>query len=71
VRIVTKSVPTPTYCLKSDFPDPPKVPDTDKALKAAPSGAERFQMMGAGRLLRDQWIAEIRPYLSACRKPDG
>lgn len=71
IRTVQVKVPTPVYCLPTIFPDPPAVPDTDKALRAAPSGAERLQMIGAGRLLRDQWISEVRPYLNACRKPDG
>lgn len=71
IRTVTAKVPTPVYCLPTSFPDPPAAPDTDQALKAAPSGAERYPLVAAGRLLDRQWIKEIRPYLNACRKPDG
>lgn len=71
IRTVQVKVPTPVYCLPAAFPDPPEAPDSEKALKAAPSGAERYQMIAAGRLLDRQWIKEIRPYLHGCRKPDG
>jgi hypothetical protein len=71
IRTVRLKVPTPSYCLPAAFPDPPEPPDPDNALKAAPSGAERYQMIVAGRLLDRQWIKEIRPYLHGCRKPEG
>ncbi len=69
-RVITKPVylPTATPCVpRGARIDPPVVPDTDAALKAAGGAADRYGMMAAGRKLRDQWIAEVAPILRSCR----
>lgn len=69
VRTVEVKVPVAAACVPESFPKPPEYPDSDKALKAAPSGAERYQLIQAGRILRVQRAAEVEPMVEACRKP--
>ena len=69
-RVVTKivSVPTPVECVPKTFPTPPNYPDTDEALRAAADAAERFQLVVAGRLLRNARLGEVEPAIEACRE---
>ncbi len=69
VRVVEKAVPTPVPCVSDTTPRPGAYPDTDDALKAAVSAAARYGLMAAGRILRDQRLAEVEPVIEACRKP--
>ncbi len=69
-RVVTREVrvPVAVTCVPAGARvEPPAVPDTDAALKAAGGAADRYGMMAAGRKLRDQWIAEVTPILRSCR----
>lgn len=67
IRTVEAKVPVPVSCVPDSLPPPPTYPDSDKALKAAPSGAERYQLIQAGRILRIQRQAETEPVIAGCR----
>lgn len=69
VRIVEKSIPTPVPCVSDRTPPPPTYPDSDEALRSAPSAAARYALIAAGRLLRIQRLAELEPAVAACRTP--
>jgi hypothetical protein len=69
VRTVEVKVPVAVACVPEGFPKAPEYPDSDKALKAAPGGAERYQLIQAGRILRVQRAAETEPMIEGCRKP--
>ncbi|HEY3694197.1 hypothetical protein [Phenylobacterium sp.] len=68
-KIVTQlvKVPVAAACAPKDFRAPPATADTDAALRAAPGPAERYQLIAAGRLLKNQWITEAWSVLAACR----
>lgn len=67
VRTVEVKVPVATPCVPNSIRPRPTYPDTKEALKKSPGPAERYQLLAAGRLLRDQRLAEIEPVISACR----
>lgn len=69
VRVVEKAVPVPVPCVSDGTPKPGAYPDTDAALKAAPSAAARYALIAAGRLLRIQRLLEVEPVIEACRAP--
>lgn len=71
VKTVTVLVPTPVTCVPSSLRPEPAYPDTAAAIKASPGPGDLLQLLMAGRILREQWLSEIRPVLIACRKPDG
>jgi hypothetical protein len=48
---------------------PPRYPDTDGALRAAPGAADRYQLMAAGRILRQQRLEELERVVAGCREP--
>ena len=62
-------VPSPVKeaCVPKAFPHAPKYPDTDAALREAGGAADRYQLMAAGRLLRDHRLAELEKMVDACR----
>lgn len=64
------SIPVPVSCVPADPPlrEEPVYPDTVESLKAAKDPAALLQLLGAGRILREQWLSEVRPVLAACRK---
>lgn len=68
-RIVTREVKVPVVqpCVSERVARAPTYPDTDDALREAPDAAARYSLVSAGRLLRDQRLAEIEPVLEACR----
>lgn len=68
IRTVQVNMPTPLSCVPEAFPEAPAYPDSDQALKAAASGAERYQLIQAGRILRTQRAAEVEPVIEACRQ---
>jgi hypothetical protein len=59
--------PPPKSCVPRTFPGPPRYPDTDGALRAAPGAADRYQLMAAGRILRQQRLEELERAVAACR----
>jgi hypothetical protein len=60
-------VPVKQACVPKTFPKAPKYPDTDQALRDAGGAADRYQLMAAGRVLREHRLAELERALDACR----
>jgi hypothetical protein len=67
IRTVEVKVPVAVECVPKALPGPPTYPDSAQALKAAPGAADRYQLLAAGRLLREQRLAEVEPVIAACR----
>lgn len=67
VRIVEKTVPTPTPCVSDKTPPAPKYTATWDDLKTMTPG-ERYAQAVAGFKERDQRLAEIEPIIAGCRK---
>lgn len=67
IRTVEVKVPVAADCVPKALAGPPAYPDTVQALKAAPGAADRYQLLAAGRLLREQRLAEVEPVIAACR----
>jgi hypothetical protein len=69
--IVKVPVPAPApvkaACVPKAFPRAPKYPDTDAALRDAGGAADRYQLMAAGRLLRERRLAELEKVVDGCR----
>ena len=65
--IVKVPVPVKEACVPKAFPRAPKYPDSDAALRDAGGAADRYQLMAAGRLLRDRRLAELEKQVDACR----
>jgi hypothetical protein len=63
--------PPPQTILKSCIPKslaaPPRYPDTDAALRNSAGAADRYQLMAAGRILREQRLEELERVISGCR----
>ena len=63
--------PTPPVVQKSCVPKglepPPRYPDTDSALRAAAGAADRYQLMAAGRILRQKRLEELERVIAGCR----
>jgi hypothetical protein len=54
-------------CVPRTLAPPPKYPDSDAALKAAPGAADRYQLMAAGRMLRQKRLEELERVVAGCR----
>jgi len=67
IHTVEVKVPVAVACVPSSIRPSPTYPDTKEALKKSAGPAERYQLLAAGRLLRDQRLAEIEPVIDACR----
>jgi hypothetical protein len=65
--IVKVPVPVKEVCVPKTFPRAPRYPDSDAALRDAGGAADRYQLMAAGRLLRDRRLAELERQVDACR----
>jgi len=59
--------PAKASCVPKAFPRAPKYPDTDAALRDAGGAADRYQLMAAGRLLREKRLADLEKTIDACR----
>lgn len=59
--------PPPKSCVPRNLPGPPRYPDTDAALRAAGGAADRYQLMAAGRLLRQQRLEDLERVVAGCR----
>lgn len=70
VKTVTVLVPTPVTCVPSGLRAEPKYPDDKAAIRSAAGPGDLLQLLMAGRILREQWLSEVRPVLALCRKPD-
>lgn len=61
-------LPTPVSCIPETLGEPPAYPDSDAALKAAPTPERRWALILAGRALRQARSGEVEPVIAACRK---
>ena len=65
-QVVTVTAPARS-CVPKTLPHAPKYPDTDAALRDAGGAADRYQLMAAGRLLREHRLAELEKTVDGCR----
>jgi hypothetical protein len=65
--VVKVPVPVKEACVPKAFPKAPKYPDTDGALRDAGGAADRYQLMAAGRLLRERRLADLEKIVDGCR----
>jgi hypothetical protein len=65
--VVKTPAPVKVACVPKTLPKAPKYPDTDAALRDAGGAADRYQLMAAGRLLRDRRLAELEKVVEGCR----
>ncbi len=70
--VVTPPPPAPPPapdrdCVPRGLGAPPRYPDTDAALRAAPGAADRYQLMAAGRLMRQRRLEELERVVAGCR----
>ncbi|MDB5451397.1 MAG: hypothetical protein JWQ52_2525 [Phenylobacterium sp.] len=66
-RVVIRRVPVRVACVPKTLPTAPTYPDTDAALRASPGAADRYQLMAAGRILRQRRLAELERIIEGCR----
>ncbi|WP_293365438.1 hypothetical protein [Phenylobacterium sp.] len=59
--------PPPRSCVPRNLPPPPRYPDTDAALRSSPGAADRYQLMAAGRILRQQRLEDLERVVQNCR----
>jgi hypothetical protein len=64
--VVTITAPARS-CVPKALPRAPKYPDTDAALRDAGGAADRYQLMAAGRILRERRLAELEKTVDGCR----
>ncbi|HLZ76032.1 hypothetical protein [Phenylobacterium sp.] len=65
--VVVKTVPVKEACVPKTLPKAPKYPDTDAALRDAGGAADRYQLMAAGRILRERRLNELEKVVDGCR----
>jgi len=67
--IVTKEVKVPVAvsCVPHDMPGKPVYVDSDDALKTAPDAAERYRLVAAGRIQRENRLEQVESVLAGCR----
>ena len=65
--VVKVPVPVREACVPRTLAKPPKYPDTDAALRDAGGAADRYQLMAAGRLLRERRLADLEKVVEGCR----
>lgn len=66
-RVVRVIVPKPVKCVPEDLGSPPSYPDNDTALRQAGGAADRYQLLAAGRILRDQRLQKLEEVVRRCR----
>jgi len=59
-------VPVMVPCIGGNVGPAPAYPDSDEALKAAPEGPVRYQMVAEGRAMRDRRLAELEAVARNC-----
>jgi hypothetical protein len=67
-RTVRIYVPRPVKCVPEDLGPPPAYPDSDEALRRAGGAADRYQLLAAGRILREERLRRLEEVVSRCRK---
>jgi hypothetical protein len=65
--VVKVPVPVKEACVPKTLPRAPKYPDTDAALREAGGAADRYQLIAAGRVLREKRLAELEKVVEGCR----
>jgi hypothetical protein len=60
-------VPKAVKCVPDDVGPPPAYPDSDSALLQAGGAADRYQLMAAGRILRQQRLQKLEDAVKRCR----
>lgn len=68
VTTVEVAVPVSSPCVPAKLGPKPDYPDTDAALRAAFDAAERYQLLAAGRPLREARLNELEPVVAGCPK---
>jgi len=66
-KVVRVYVPKPVKCVPDDLGAPPAYPDSDAALLQAGGAADRYQLMAAGRILRQQRLQRLEEAIKRCR----
>ena len=59
--------PRAGVCVPRTLRPAPRYPDSDAALRAAPGAADRYQLLAAGRLMRQKRLEELERVIAACR----
>jgi hypothetical protein len=67
VEVTPPAGPARASCVPRTVSPAPRYPDTDAALRSAPGAADRYQLMAAGRLLRQRRLEELERILAGCR----
>ena len=65
--VVRAPAPAREACVPRGLPRAPKYPDSDAALRDAGGAADRYQLMAAGRLLRERRLADLERVVDGCR----
>jgi hypothetical protein len=65
--VAKPSAPVRDACVPKTLPKAPKYPDTDTALRDAGGAADRYQLMAAGRILRERRLTELEKVVEGCR----
>ena len=66
-REVVVKVPTKIACVPKTLPPAPQYPDTPKALREAGGAADRYQLLAAGRILRERRLEILEKIIEGCR----
>lgn len=66
-RVVRVIVPKPVKCVPDDLGPAPAYPDNDQALRQAGGAADRYQLLAAGRILREQRLQKLEDVVRRCR----
>ena len=67
VRVPTKPPPPPRACVPRNLPNAPRYPDTEAALRAAAGAADRYQLLAAGRILRQERLDDLERVVAGGR----
>lgn len=59
--------PPPKSCVPPALGAAPRYPDTDTALRNAPGAADRYQLLAAGRILRQERLEDLERVIAGCR----
>ncbi|WP_397402982.1 hypothetical protein [Phenylobacterium sp.] len=62
-----RPAPPPRSCVPKTLPAAPGYPDTEAALRAAAGAADRYQLLAAGRILRQQRLEDLERVIAGCR----
>lgn len=66
-RVVRVYVPRPIKCVPETLGPPPTYPDSDAALRDAGGAADRYQLLAAGRILREERLQRLEEIVRRCR----